>query len=182
MKLIVGLGNPGRKYKDTKHNIGFMCLDHFAKENSVKFKKENKFRGESLKIDNLVLLKPHTFMNLSGESIRLVMDYYNIDVEDVLIIYDDLSLPLGKLRLREKGSPGGHNGVKSIISNLGTSEFQRVRIGIDSNPLIDAKDYVLGKFSKVEFKALEQSLDKTSKIITEFKSNKDFTLIMNEYN
>jgi len=182
MKLIVGLGNPGRKYKDTKHNIGFMCLDHFAKENSVKFKKENKFRGESLKIDNLVLLKPHTFMNLSGESIRLVMDYYNIDVEDVLIIYDDLSLPLGKLRLREKGSPGGHNGVKSIISHLGTSEFQRVRIGIDSNPLIDARDYVLGKFSKTEFNALEQALNKTLEIIDAFQSNKDFTLIMNEYN
>ena len=182
MKLVVGLGNPGRKYKATKHNIGFMCLDKFAQDNLVKFKKENKFRGESLKIANLILLKPHTFMNLSGESIRLVMDYYDIDVEDVLIIYDDLSLPLGKLRLREKGSPGGHNGIKSIISNLGTSEFQRVRIGIDSNPLIDAKDYVLGKFSKNEFKDLEESLNRTSQVINEFRDNKSFTLIMNEYN
>lgn len=182
MKLVVGLGNPGRKYKDTKHNIGFMCLDKYAQDNSGTFKKDNKFRGESLKLGNLVLLKPHTFMNLSGESIRLIMDYYNIDVEDVLIIYDDLSLPLGKLRLREKGSPGGHNGIKSIISNLGTQEFQRVRIGIDSNPLIDAKDYVLGKFSKNQFKDLEESFKRTSEVINEFKNNKSFTLIMNEYN
>jgi len=182
MKLVVGLGNPGKKYKDTKHNIGFMCLNKYAHDNSVKFKKDNKFRGESLKIGNLILLKPHTFMNLSGESIRLVMDYYNVDVEDVLIIYDDLALPLGKLRLREKGSPGGHNGIKSIVSNLGTSEFQRVRIGIDSNPLIEAKDYVLGKFTKNQFKELEESLNRTSEVINEFKNNKNFTLIMNEYN
>ena len=182
MRLIVGLGNPGKKYKDTKHNIGFMCLDNYAKENSLTFKMENKFRGEWLKEDNLVLLKPHTFMNLSGESIRLVMDYYNIDVEDVLIIYDDLALPLGKLRLREKGSPGGHNGIKSIVNHMGTKEFQRVRIGIDSNPLIDAKDYVLGKFSKEDKKNLIDALARVSEIICEFKNNKSFTLIMNQYN
>lgn len=179
MRLVVGLGNPGRKYEDTKHNIGFMCLDYYAKENSLKFKMENKFRGETLKEGNLVLLKPHTFMNLSGESIRLVMDYYNIDVDDVLIIYDDLALPLGKLRLREKGSPGGHNGIKSIVQHIGTQEFQRVRVGIDSNPLIDAKDYVLGKFAKEEKKSLVETLPRVSEIINEFKSNKSFTLIMN---
>ena len=182
MKLVVGLGNPGKKYKDTKHNIGFMCLDHYVSEKSLSFKKEKKFYGESLKIADLVLLKPHTFMNLSGQSVRATMDYYNIDIEDVLIVYDDLALPLGKLRLREQGSAGGHNGIKSIISNLGTSEFQRVRIGIDSNPLIDAKDYVLGKFSKNEFKDLEESLNRTSQVINEFRDNKSFTLIMNEYN
>jgi len=182
MRLVVGLGNPGKKYKDTKHNIGFMCLDKYANENSLKFKKENKFRGESLKEGNLVLLKPHTFMNLSGESIRLVMDYYNIDVEDVLIIYDDLALPLGKLRLREKGSPGGHNGVKSIVNHMGTQEFQRVRIGIDSNPLIETKDYVLGKVTKEETKVLQDTFPKVVGIIDDFKSNMSFTLIMNKYN
>ncbi|AIO18283.1 Peptidyl-tRNA hydrolase [Candidatus Izimaplasma bacterium HR1] len=182
MRLVVGLGNPGKKYKDTKHNVGFMCLDKYVDDNLGKFKLENKFRGESLKLDNLVLLKPHTFMNLSGESIRLVMDYYDIDVEDVLIIYDDLALPLGKLRLREKGSPGGHNGIKSIVSHMGTQEFQRVRIGIDSNPLIAAKDYVLGKFSKEERTDLNKALTKTSEIIEEFKNSKEFTIIMNNYN
>jgi PTH1 family peptidyl-tRNA hydrolase len=121
-------------------------------------------------------------MNLSGESIRLVMDYYNIDVEDVLIIYDDLALPLGKLRLRQQGSPGGHNGIKSIISNLGTKEFQRIRIGIDSNPFIDAKDYVLGKFSKEEKKELKVALEKATEIIGDFKNDKEFSLIMNNYN
>ena len=182
MRLVVGLGNPGRKYKDTKHNIGFMCLDKYVKENSLKFKMENKFRGESLKVGNFILLKPHTFMNLSGESIRLVMDYYNIEVKDVLIIYDDLALPLGKLRLREKGSPGGHNGIKSIVSHIGSQEFQRVRIGIDSNPVINAKDYVLGKFSKEEKKILEEALTKSLEIIEAFKNDSEFTLIMNKYN
>ena len=182
MKLVVGLGNPGRKYSKTKHNIGFMCLDAYADKYSASFKKENKFRGESLKIGDLVLLKPHTFMNLSGESIRLVMDYYNIEVDDILIIYDDLALPLGKLRLRQQGSPGGHNGVKSIISNIGTKEFQRLRIGIDSNPLIETKDYVLGKFSKSELQEINDSIDKSIEIIDAFKNGTEFNIIMNQYN
>jgi len=182
MKLVVGLGNPGRKYKDTKHNVGFMCLDHYAKQNSAKFKKDNKFYGESLKLANVILLKPHTFMNLSGQSVRATMDYYNIDIEDVLIIYDDLALPLGKTRLREKGSAGGHNGIKSIISHIGTQEFKRVRIGIDSNPMIEAKDYVLGKFSKKEKQAIDETVVYSEGIINDFAKNKDFTLIMNQYN
>ena len=182
MRLVVGLGNPGRKYKKTKHNVGFMCLDAYAKEKNISFKKENKFRGESLKIDNLILLKPHTFMNLSGESIRLVMDYYNIDVEDVFIIYDDIALPTGKIRLRQKGSPGGHNGVKSIVQHLGTKEFQRLRIGIDTNPLIEQKDYVLGKFSKEDQKQINEAIHTTISIIDDFKDSKQFTNIMNQYN
>ncbi len=182
MKLIVGLGNPGKKYQATKHNIGFMCLDHYADQQKLKFKKDNKFKGEVVKSGNLVLLKPHTFMNLSGQSIRAILDYYDIDVEDVLIIYDDLALPLGKLRLREKGSAGGHNGIKSVIAHTGTQEFKRVRIGIDANPLIDTKDYVLGKFSKQERKELDNSIEMVSNIIEDFKSNQEFTLIMNKYN
>ena len=182
MKLIVGLGNPGRKYKDTKHNIGFMCLDRYAEIQKVKFKKDNKFSGEWLKLGNVILLKPHTFMNLSGQSIRQTMDYYNIDLEDVLIIYDDLALPLGKLRLREQGSAGGHNGIKSVVQHLGTQEFKRVRIGIDSNPLIETKDYVLGKFSKEDKKELQLSIEQTSNLIEDFKNNKSFTHIMNTYN
>ena len=182
MRLVVGLGNPGRKYKKTKHNVGFMCLDAYAKDQKESFKKDNKFRGEWLKIDNLVLLKPHTFMNLSGESIRLVMDYYNIDVDDVFIIYDDVALPMGKIRLRQKGSPGGHNGVKSIVQHLGTKEFQRLRIGIDSNPMIEQKDYVLGKFSKEDQKVMNEAIETSKSIIEDFKNNKQFTNIMNQYN
>jgi len=182
MKLVVGLGNPGKKYQNTKHNIGFMCLDFYAKNNKVSFKKENKFGGESLKIGNLVLLKPHTFMNLSGESIQKVMQFYDVQLENVLIIYDDLSLPLGKIRLREKGSAGGHNGIKSVIQHLHTEEFKRVKVGIDSNPLIETKNYVLSKFSKSELKEIDQSINLVSNIIDDFKSDKEFVNIMNNYN
>jgi PTH1 family peptidyl-tRNA hydrolase len=182
MKLVVGLGNPGKKYKDTKHNIGFMAVDHYAKAKNVSFKKENKFNGESLKLGNLILLKPHTFMNLSGQSIRAIMDYYDIDLEDVLIIYDELALPFNKLRLREQGSAGGHNGIKSIISHLGTQNFKRVRVGIDSNPLIETKDYVLGKFSKEQLKELNSTNQVIENIIDDFKNDTSFTNIMNKYN
>ncbi len=182
MKLVVGLGNPGKQYEQTKHNIGFMCLDYYANQLQETFKFERKFNGETLKIGNLVLLKPHTFMNLSGESIRMVMDYYGVDMEDVLIIYDDLDLPLGKLRLREQGSSGGHNGIKSIVQQLKTDEFKRVRIGIDSNPMIEAKDYVLGRFSKDELDIVVSAAKQTKGIIDAFKNNQSFTLIMNEYN
>lgn len=182
MKLVIGLGNPGRKYKNTKHNVGFMCLDFYAKKHNLKFKKENKFSGESLKIAGLVLLKPHTFMNLSGESIRKIMQFYDVQIENVLIIYDDLSLPLGKIRLREKGSAGGHNGIKSVIQHLHTNEFKRVKIGIDSNPLIDSKNYVLSKFSKEDLKVLDETIENTSNLIDDFKSDNDFVKIMNKYN
>ncbi len=182
MKLVVGLGNPGRKYKKTKHNIGFMCLDYYAEKNNVKFKTDNKFKGESLKIGDLILLKPHTFMNLSGQSIRATSDYYNVAIEDILIVYDDLALPLAKIRLREKGSSGGHNGIKSLVQHLGTEDFKRIRIGIDSNPLIDPKDYVLGKFSKKELKEINLKIETTKLIIDDFKSNLEFSQIMNKYN
>ena len=182
MKLVVGLGNPGRKYKTTKHNIGFMCLDYYAKDNKLKFKKDNKFSGETLKIGNLVLLKPHTFMNESGHSIRKVINFFDIDIQDVLVIYDDIDLPLGKTRLREKGSSGGHNGIKSIISNIQTEEFKRVRIGIDKNPLYETKNYVLSSFSKKEKELVEPIFAKVSEIITDFSNNIDFIQLMTKNN
>lgn len=182
MKLVVGLGNPGLKYKKTKHNIGFMCLDHYAKEHKLTFKKDNKFKGEWVKQGNLILLKPHTFMNLSGESIQLMMNFYDIEIEDILVIYDDLDLPFNKLRLREKGSAGGHNGIKSIINHIKTEEFKRIRFGIDSNPVMETKDYVLSKFSKAEYKELEQQFKHVQNIINDFKNNKSFVTIMNTYN
>ncbi len=182
MKLVVGLGNPGRKYKTTKHNIGFMCLDYYTKKHKLKLKKENKFSGESLKIGNLVLLKPHTFMNESGQSIRKVMNFYNIDVKDILVIYDDLDLPLGKTRLREKGGSAGHNGIKSIISNLQTQEFKRVRIGIDKNPLYETKNYVLSSFSKKEKAVLDPVLEKVANIIDDFSEGVDFIQLMTKNN
>ncbi len=182
MKLVVGLGNPGLKYKKTKHNIGFMSLDYYAKQNKLKFKKDNKFRGEWLKDGNLVLLKPHTFMNVSGESIKKMIDFYNIDIEDVLIVFDDLSLPFSKIRLREKGSAGGHNGIKSIINHLHTQEFKRVKVGIDSNPLIETKNYVLGKFTKNELNDLESTFSRVSNLITDFAKVDSFVTLMTKYN
>lgn len=182
MKLVVGLGNPGRKYKTTKHNIGFMCLDYYAKENKLKFKKDNKFSGEALKVGGLILLKPHTFMNNSGQSIRKVINFYDIDIEDVLIIYDDLDLPLGKTRLRERGSSGGHNGIKSIISNIQTEEFKRVRIGIDKNPLYETKNYVLSSFSKKEKELVQPLLKKTADIISDFRDGVSFIQLMTKNN
>lgn len=182
MKLVVGLGNPGKKYSKTKHNIGFISLDHYSKKHNIKLKKERKFSGKSLKIGDLVLLQPHTFMNNSGLSIKAVMDYYNINTEDILVIYDDLDLPLGKTRLREKGSAGGHNGIKSIISHLKTEEFKRVRVGIDKNPLIETKNYVLSSFSKKEIKIMDPIYDKISEIIEDFNNELDFKHIMTKYN
>ena len=182
MKLVVGLGNPGKKYSKTKHNIGFISVDHYSKLNNLKLKKERKFNGKSLKIGDLVLLKPHTFMNNSGISVKAIMNYYNIDIKDILIIYDDLDLPLGKTRLREKGSAGGHNGIKSIISHLKTEEFKRVRVGIDKNPLIETKNYVLGSFSKKEIEIMDPIYIKITNIIEDFCNNIEFTHIMTKYN
>jgi len=182
MKLVVGLGNPGRKYKKTKHNVGFICLDYYAKKNGLTFKLDNKFNGEWLKQGDLLLLKPHTFMNLSGHSIVKIMKFYDVQIEDVLIIYDDLSLPFGKIRLREIGSAGGHNGIKSIIQNFKTEDFKRIKIGIDRNPMMEQKDYVLSKFSKPEQKELEDKVEVVAAIIDEFKSETDFINIMNKFN
>ena len=182
MRLVVGLGNPGRKYNKTKHNVGFMCLDLYAKKHGLKFKKENKFSGESLKSGDLVLLKPHTFMNLSGDSIQKIMRFYDVQIENVMIIYDDLSLPLGKIRLREKGSAGGHNGIKSVIQHVKTNEFKRIKVGIDSNPMIETKNYVLSKFSKQETKIMNESVETVTNIIEDFSKSEDFVKIMNKYN
>ena len=182
MKLVVGLGNPGRKYKTTKHNIGFMCLDYFAKENKLKFKNEKRFNGEALKIGNLLLLKPHTFMNESGQSIRKAMNFYDISVEDILIIHDDVDLPFGKTRLREKGGSGGHNGIKSIISNIKSEDFKRLKIGIDKNPLYETKDYVLSSLSKEEKHLINPVLDKVSTIISDFRDEVEFVQLMTKNN
>jgi PTH1 family peptidyl-tRNA hydrolase len=121
-------------------------------------------------------------MNLSGESLHKIMQFYDVQIENVIIIYDDLSLPFGKIRLREKGNSGGHNGIKSIIQHVKTNEFKRIKIGIDSNPLIDSKDYVLMNFSKSELKEINDISEIVSNIIDDFKNSDDFTNIMNKFN
>lgn len=182
MKCIVGLGNPGKKYALTRHNVGFMCLDHLAYKKGLTFSMSNKFKGEIAKSKDTILLKPHTFMNLSGESVRALTNYYDIDIEDILIVYDDLDLETGAIRLRPKGGSGGHNGIKSLIQNLGSNEFKRVRIGIDKNPLIETADYVLGQFSKENQPIIKEAIVKTSEILNDFMDDIPYNKIMNNYN
>ncbi|ADK02860.1 TPA: aminoacyl-tRNA hydrolase [Bacillus cereus biovar anthracis] len=185
MKLIVGLGNPGREYELTRHNIGFMAIDELAKRWNISLN-EQKFKGVFgagfVNGEKVILLKPLTYMNLSGESIRPLMDYYKIDVEDFVVLYDDLDIPVGKLRLRMKGSAGGHNGVKSTISHLGTQEFQRIRMGID-RPKNGMKvvDYVLGRFTSKEIPDVNHSIEKAADACEEWL-NKPFLQIMNTFN
>jgi len=182
MRLVVGLGNPGKEYENSKHNIGFICLDAFAKANRLKFSKSIKFKGEIVKLQDAILLKPRTFMNLSGRAVSSVAGYFGVASTDILVLSDDLDLPFGKLRLREGGSAGGHNGLKSIIEHLHTEEFKRCRVGIDRDEEKDVVDYVLGEFSKEQKKALETLIIDTNEIIECFLSGKTFDSIMNGFN
>ncbi|MFD2611548.1 aminoacyl-tRNA hydrolase [Paenibacillus gansuensis] len=165
MKWIVGLGNPGTQYEDTRHNVGFMALDLLAERWNVKTW-QSKFKGlvgeANVSGSKVVLIKPMTYMNLSGESLRAFMDFHKADLLDLLVIYDDLDTELGKIRLRYQGSPGGHNGIKSIIQHTGTQVFNRIRIGISRPaPGKNIADYVLSNFGKSEAEGLQQSLQQT---------------------
>lgn len=185
MKCIVGLGNPGRKYSETRHNIGFMVIDELLHRHHWKLDKK-KFNGkysmEQFQGDKVILLQPQTFMNLSGESIRPIMNYYDIDWEDVLVIYDDLDLPTGKIRLRQKGGHGGHNGIRSTIDHLGTKEFKRLRIGV-GRPIapIPVVDYVLGSFPKDQQDDVKESIKKAADACESWLE-RPFLEVMNEYN
>ncbi len=164
MKLIVGLGNIGQKYTFTRHNVGFMLADSIAVNNNLTFRENSRLKClmTNLRngVDDYLIIKPTTFMNLSGEAVRAVVDYYKISVEDVLIVYDDLSLELGKLRFRANGSDGGHNGIKSIIKHLGTKDIARLKIGIGPQPNIPSEVFVLQNFSKEELELLKPVLSK----------------------
>lgn len=184
MKLIVGLGNPGKEYENTRHNIGFMIIDSYLKEKNLKLDKE-KFNGFLLKTkinnEEVIFLKPQTFMNLSGSCVSSVSKFYKISSSDILIIHDDLDLEIGKIKLKEKSSSGGHNGIKDIENKLGTNNYKRLKIGISNNKNYDTKDYVLGKFSNEEKKILEKSTDVCLNIIDDFfKYN--FDILMGKYN
>ena len=156
MKLVVGLGNVGDKYCFTRHNAGFMVVDKWAIMNDVSFKEDKKLKCFVGKFksgfEDIMLIKPTTFMNLSGEAVIAVMNYYKIDIEDVIIVYDDLSLELGKMRFRPSGSDGGHNGIKSVIKHLGTSNFARLKIGIGPQPPVPAESFVLQTSTKISLK------------------------------
>lgn len=172
MRIILGIGNPGRKYVDTKHNIGFIILDKFAQKYGLKFK-PSKFgyieTGSSLDSSRFALIKPTTYVNNSGLAALDVLDYYNLPPEDLLVISDDVNLELGKIRIRKSGGDGGHNGLKSIIYHLNSDQFARLRFGIgDGFDEGEMADYVLSKFSKKNFDYLEQKIVFSVKLIEHF--------------
>jgi peptidyl-tRNA hydrolase, PTH1 family len=164
-RLIVGLGNPGAKYEQTRHNIGFLAIESLARTWQINLSENRKFQGiagEGIAVKGLkvLLLKPTTFMNLSGQSIRAVMDWYKLKPEEVLVVYDEMDLPLGKLRLRQSGSAGGHNGMKSAIAHLNSQNFPRLRIGIGREKSDEGEviSHVLGRFSQAETKVMNEVL------------------------
>ncbi|MGL4848496.1 MAG: aminoacyl-tRNA hydrolase [Clostridium sp.] len=183
MFLIIGLGNIGDKYNNTRHNIGFDAIDAISSMYNISINRK-KFKGEYgegfIGGEKTIIIKPTTFMNLSGECVREVMDFYKISNEDILVIYDDISLDVGKIRIREKGSAGGHNGIKSIISHLGTDVFSRVKIGV-GGPKDDLIKHVLGNFSKVERNTLNETLEAVAKA-AEVVIKEDTKTAMNEFN
>ncbi|MBD7915198.1 aminoacyl-tRNA hydrolase [Clostridium sp. Sa3CUN1] len=167
MFLIVGLGNPGKEYDGTRHNIGFEAIDYLSKKYNIDVNR-TKFKGVFgegfINNKKVVLLKPSTYMNLSGESIREAINFYKLENEEVLVIYDDISLEVGKLRIREKGSAGGHNGIKSIISNMSTDIFPRIKIGV-GQPKGDLVSHVLGKFNQEEINDLNEVIESSSEAV-----------------
>lgn len=184
MKLIVGLGNPGLQYANTRHNVGFMCIDEIVKSLGCEFNK-NKFNGlyaeKIINGEKIFFLKPQMFINLSGDVIKKYIDFYKINIGDLLIINDDLDMPVGKIKIKTKGSSGGHNGLKNIESNLKTSEYKRIKIGISNNKMIDTKDYVLGKFDSNDKKIINDVVNKMPDIFNDY-INLSFDKLMNKYN
>ena len=182
--LIVGLGNIGTEYTSTRHNIGFMVVDHIAEKNNVTFEDRRYGFVSKCRIKNaeLVLLKPSTYMNLSGNAVRYWLQKENIPVERLIVVCDDISLPLGKIRIRPQGSDGGHNGIKHIASIIGNQQFVRLKFGIGNNfPKGGQVDYVLGKFSEEELSAITERIEIASDAVKTFCLS-GVTMAMNQYN
>lgn len=186
MKLVVGLGNPGLKYKKTRHNIGFIVIDEYLKKTDEQAKFDAKFNAEVASInlgsEKVLFVKPSTFMNLSGESISKLMKYFDIDIKDLLVIVDDVNLETGKLRLRELGGHGGHNGLRNIIGLLHTEDFKRIRIGVDNDTRLPLDQYVLGQFNEDEIIKLQKTVKDSLEIIDLFIKEVSFKDIMTKYN
>ena len=185
MKLVVGLGNPTIKYDKTRHNVGFEVIDALADKYNIALdtmKHKGTYGKGKIDGQSVILLKPMTFMNLSGECVALVSKYYKVVPEDIIVIYDDINLDVGRLRIREKGSAGGHNGMKNIIGHLGTEEFPRLRIGVGMKPpKMDLADYVLSHFSEDEQALMNQGYDKACEALKLLLLD-DISQAMNQYN
>lgn len=185
MKMIVGLGNIGAKYAKTRHNVGFMVVDSLASEWNVNFDKE-KFYANYTQVliqgQKVLLVKPTTYMNESGKAFRALMDYYDVKLEDILVVYDDMDMPTGKLRLRQKGSAGGHNGIKSIIAHLKTQKFKRIKVGIDHPKQMKVVDWVLSDFTVQEKNELDVGIKNAQDAILDWLKNDNFMQTMNRFN
>ena len=184
MKVVIGLGNPGKKYEKTRHNIGFIAIDNLRKKLNVNDERE-KFQAlvseKNIDGEKVIFLKPQTFMNLSGNSVIEIVNFYKLDPKkDIIVIYDDMDLSFGDIRIREKGSSGGHNGIKSIISHIG-EQFIRIKCGIGAKEK-DAVEHVLGEFNQTEQKDLEEILEKIYNCVIEMLSVQNLDRIMQKYN
>lgn len=186
MKLIIGLGNPGKEYNNTRHNIGFMFLDaylNYKKENSVKW--SSKFNGLYyqcfLSNEKVIFLKPQSFMNLSGEVVRKYVDFFKIDISDILVISDDMDLSIGNFKLKGNGSCGGHNGLRNIEKCLNTQEYKRLKIGISKSIMVDTKDYVLGKIFDKDMLLYDELFTRLYNVLDDYLFL-PFSDLMSKYN
>lgn len=184
MYIVVGLGNPGKEYENTRHNIGFMAIDKLSEKLNIPVEK-NKHKSligkDTIKQESLMLVKPQTFMNLSGEAVIDILNFYKQKPEKVIVIVDDIDLPLGKIRIKKKGSAGTHNGLKSIVSCTNSQDFIRIKVGVGQNRDIDLVNYVLGAFSKEEKQIIDDNIEKVCEavlMITEGKMSE----AMNKFN
>ena len=186
MKMIVGLGNIGTRYDETRHNTGFMVVDQLARDYHLgaftHLKQEAVAVSGVINGEKVMLVKPTTFMNDSGRAVGPLVDYYDIDLDDLVIVNDDLDMPVGKVRLKTHGASGGHNGLKSIISALGTKNFNRVKVGIDHPQHGTVVSHVLGKFSKEERPKFDQAVQQAEHALEDWINGEDFAKLMNAYN
>ncbi|NLC48189.1 MAG: aminoacyl-tRNA hydrolase [Tenericutes bacterium] len=182
MKLVVGLGNPGKKYEKTRHNCGFKLIDYYASKNNLIFK--SKFKGlyseQIINNEKIIFLKPQSYMNLSGEVVQQFVKYFNINTEDILVVYDDVNYPVGTFKIKRDGSSGGHNGIDNILDLLKTNQITRLKIGISMNE-IPLTDYVLSKLTKEEESLIERIMPTVENIIKDF-SNNSVDYLMQKYN
>lgn len=181
MKLIFGLGNPGGEYANTRHNIGFIILEDYIGENKWSKKLNGLYIEKNINGEKYIFVKPLSYMNLSGGVVNSFVKYYKVTNKDIIVIHDDLDLPVGKIRIKVNSSAGGHNGIKDIIKSLNTQEFCRIKVGISNNKDIDTKDYVLGKFSKADMDTIKNVERDVFEIIENYDFDKIDSL-MNKYN
>lgn len=181
MKLVVGLGNPGKKYENTRHNVGFMAIDAYLGEVSFDSKFNGKYYLTQQDGVKTIFLKPQSYMNLSGIVVKKFVDYFKIDVKNILVIRDDLDISLGKAKIKQNSSSGGDNGIKSIIEELSSQEFTQLKIGISSDNICDKKDFVLSRFIDSELKVLNNTIKKVLPIIDDFQKT-SVNEIINKYN